>query len=539
MIANNAYKVFAIDIDSDDFKRMNQTGSGYRLLENGAWRSVYGGQFVSGYGDVYLCIDQILINANATAPQSVVEYLPWTATQTISNFTSPDTPNPDWIPYEAGTFHNVTGGSDVPKAMHVLSALAYQTGSQSRIQISFPYMMVVIAFNLLKLCIMAGALIGIRSNHMVTLGDAIASFLGYPDSITRGSFPQDGNHDARCMIKVQTPRVVSSDERGISVYTQTTTLAKNIPYSDLVQDDKTVFFFFLSYALPSLNRTQTDITRMACLILLLTVFATSSDSLNTGGNSWLWGTASEAALLIGNSGGTGIFNAWLANFPQVLLSLCYVNLNTLCTAMAGAAEWNKLGDPSERKTLRVTAPKGSQRGTYFLQLPYRWALPLVSVSWMLHWLLSQSFFLVRIDRFDGDGDIMADNSKSACGVSLSSLVTFFAVGLALYVTVRSIGEIGMIPRLPPAGSSSLMISAACHPPPSEDEPHQREVSWGLITQKHPPFTRYYSLSGDAANEQSYGPKSVRMRGPQRVVVQKGVQSTVPGAAINPGFGIGS
>lgn len=277
---------------------------------------------------------------------------------------------------------------------------------------------------------------------------------------------------------------------------------------------------------------------MACLVLLLTVFATSSDTMDTGSNSWLWGTASEAALLIGNSGGTGIFNAWLANFPQVLLSLCYVSLNTLCTAMAGAAEWNKLGDPSERKTLRVTAPKGSQRGTYFLQLPYRWALPLISVSWMLHWLLSQSFFLVRIDRFDRDGTILEDDSRSACGVSLSSLVTFFALGLVLCVSVRSIGEIGMIPRLPPAGSSSLMISAACHPPASEDEPHQREVSWGLITEKHPPFTRYYSLSGDAANAQSYGPKSVKMRGPQRVV-PKGVQSTVSGAAFNPGIGIGT
>lgn len=216
--------------------------------------------------------------------------------------------------------------------------------------------------------------------------------------------------------------------------------------------------------------------------------------------------------------------------------MCYVNLNTLCTAMAGADEWNKLGDPTERKGLRVTEPRGSQRGTYFLQLPYRWALPLIAVSWMLHWLLSQSFFLVRIEYFDREGTNRY--SKSACGVSHSSLVTFFAVGLVLYAVVQLLGQVSMFPRLPPAGSSSLVISAACHPPVTEDEPHQKEVSWGLITQKHPPFARYYSLSGDAGTEQLYGRKALRMRGPQQAV-QKGVRSTVSSAAFNPGVGLGT
>ncbi|KAJ8113250.1 hypothetical protein OPT61_g4571 [Boeremia exigua] len=517
------YKIFALDVHSKEYDQMNKSGR-YSSLQNGAWRDIYKSQYVSGYGDIYLGIDQILLNANATAPRTIAEYLPWDAEIGFNNFSLLVLPNSDWILYNAGNFSNGTDSPNAPEAMHVDTTLAYQTGSLSRIQISFPYMMVVIAFNVLKICIMAGALIGIRSDRMVTLGDAVASFLEFPDPITKGSFPQnvDDKSKSNCMIKVRTPRVVSSDERGISFYTQTTTFARNVPYSDLVQDDKTVLLFL----------------SMASLLLLLTVFGTSSDSGLTGSNAWLWATASEAALVIGNSGGTGIFNAWLANFPQVLLSLCYVNLNTLCTAMAGAAEWNKLGDPTERKSLRVTAPKGLQRGTYFLQLPYRWALPLISVSWILHWLLSQSFFLVRIDQYDRDGVVMKDSSTSACGVSLSSLTTFVAFGLVLYIVVRFVGEIGMVPRLPPAGSSSLMISAACHPPPSEDEPHQKEVSWGLITQTHPPFTRYYSLSGNAATEQSYGPKSVRMRGPQRVV-PKGGQSIASGAIFNPGVSIGS
>lgn len=44
-----------------------------------------------------------------------------------------------------------------------------------------------------------------------------------------------------------------------------------------------------------------------------------------------------------------------------------------------------------RKGLRVTQPHGYQRSSYFLQLPYRWSLPLIVISGTLHWLLSRVF----------------------------------------------------------------------------------------------------------------------------------------------------
>ncbi|KAJ4367831.1 hypothetical protein N0V86_009668 [Didymella sp. IMI 355093] len=90
---------------------------------------------------------------------------------------------------------------------------------------------------------------------------------------------------------------------------------------------------------------------------------------------------------------------------------------------------------------------------------------------MLHWLLSQTFFLVRIDVYDGKGslitagsritDIDIENpSRSACGVSSSSFVVFFVAFLGLCIAVRMLASRKLVTGLPQAVSNSLVISAA-------------------------------------------------------------------------------
>jgi len=48
-------------------------------------------------------------------------------------------------------------------------------------------------------------------------------------------------------------------------------------------------------------------------------------------------------------------------------------------------------------------PAGNQRSTYFLHLPCRFGLPLVLFSGILHWLASQSMFVVAIDFYNFQG----------------------------------------------------------------------------------------------------------------------------------------
>ncbi|EAT83304.2 hypothetical protein SNOG_09112 [Parastagonospora nodorum SN15] len=89
-----------------------------------------------------------------------------------------------------------------------------------------------------------------------------------------------------------------------------------------------------------------------------------------------------------------IANAIIANSPQLILSWVYFSYNGLLTLLAMAREWESY--MLHRKGLRVSdAPQGKQRSTYFLQLPYRLAIPFMFVSGFLHWIVSQSFFLLR------------------------------------------------------------------------------------------------------------------------------------------------
>lgn len=211
-------------------------------------------------------------------------------------------------------------------------------------------------------------------------------------------------------------------------------------------------------------------TLSACVILPFGTASSGVEMFRT------WGTDSEDVLSFGSG---PLLNAWLVNLPQILLSFCYLALNGICTSMASAREWNNIAQT--RKGLRVTRPFSKQRSTYFLQLPYRWAIPLIFTSGILHWLLSQSFFLVRLVVIDHNNDVVDKKSKTACGYSQLSLLVFFALALVLVCAVGMVGVRHMQQRIPTAASCSLVISAACHAPQGEArDMHLKKVKWGVV-----------------------------------------------------------
>jgi hypothetical protein len=196
-----------------------------------------------------------------------------------------------------------------------------------------------------------------------------------------------------------------------------------------------------------------------------------------------WGSASDTVVQFSrtsfSTAGT-LANALLANVPQLLLSLSYFVFNGLCTAMASAREWNSFA--TSRKGLRVSQPSGLQRSTYFLQLPYKYSIPLAVSSGVMHWLLSQSFFLVRQDYRNKDGSLQPDLSRSACGMSALSLLILLVVYLVVFLCFITVTFMRLKVRIPFAASCSLVYSAACHPPGDEVDAHLQPVQWGVITQ---------------------------------------------------------
>jgi hypothetical protein len=73
-----------------------------------------------------------------------------------------------------------------------------------------------------------------------------------------------------------------------------------------------------------------------------------------------------------------------------------------------------------RKTLRVSAPVGIQRSSYFVSMPLRYGIPLISTMSLLHWLVSQSLFVVATISYGGDGT--ADTAVYTSAYSLQAII---------------------------------------------------------------------------------------------------------------------
>jgi hypothetical protein len=180
-------------------------------------------------------------------------------------------------------------------------------------------------------------------------------------------------------------------------------------------------------------------------------------------------------LSVGTSLGGGIL---LANMPQAVLSYLYLAFNALYTNMFVAQEWSTY--MTERKTLRVTSPIGQQRDTYWLNVPFRYAIPMTILSGLFHWLASQSIFLVQIT-VTSSKTREAYRKISTCGFSPVAIILCTILGTIIAIGGLVIGRFRYAAGMPVAGSCSAAISAACHPLPEDTNASILPVQWGAVT----------------------------------------------------------
>jgi hypothetical protein len=185
----------------------------------------------------------------------------------------------------------------------------------------------------------------------------------------------------------------------------------------------------------------------------------------------------------------------VANAPQVILSICYFCLNDVVTCMLAAKEYNDYA--LERKPLRVSWPKGQQRSTYHLSLPYWYSLPIMLVSAIMHWLLSQTLFFVQIDIIDIDGSWRSDPIM-ACGYSALPMLPGFILAGVIPIVALGLGIRRYKSNMPLAGNCSAALSAHCHPPSDDVDAALKHVIWGRI--KDIQQGRRYQGSGDDSGD---------------------------------------
>lgn len=172
-----------------------------------------------------------------------------------------------------------------------------------------------------------------------------------------------------------------------------------------------------------------------------------------------------------------------ANAPQLISSFLYLGWNNIFTTMVTEREWSTFG--SERKSLRVSSkPCGEQRGTYFLQLPYRYSLPLIGISILLHWLVSQTIFIVAIERRASIQDEL-EWGLVTCGFSVVAGVFMLATYSVLPASALILGRRYLPSNMPIIQASSFVISVACHHPDGKPHPEAAwtYLKWGVMREK--------------------------------------------------------
>jgi hypothetical protein len=168
----------------------------------------------------------------------------------------------------------------------------------------------------------------------------------------------------------------------------------------------------------------------------------------------------------------------LANTPQLILSFLYLMYNGLYTCMHLAHEYG--GYATDRKSLRVTTPRGTQRSTYWLQLPYAYGVPLILASAVLHWFISQSIFPARVSVWK-DGVENSPNS-SVVGFSTAPMLCTILLGTCMLLVAVGMGFRKLPSSMPIAGNCSMALAAAAHRPESDVDAAVLPVKWGVVRQ---------------------------------------------------------
>ncbi|KAL9601249.1 MAG: hypothetical protein Q9219_002654 [cf. Caloplaca sp. 3 TL-2023] len=353
---------------------------------------------------------------------------------------------------------------------------------RSKIQLSIIFMVVVILCNAVKVLCMFLTLRHQLSAPLVTIGDAIQSFLQEPDPTTedmcwadkyafstrnwKGSAKPWHNRNYFWFASASTQRWLSSNIVSI-----VTIIVAGILFHEGLNQTH-------SFAEPLRESGfgELDINQMV-----------------------RWSLKGTSGLLV---------SIIIANSPQLFLSYLFLAHNALFTYMLLAEELN--GYAHERKPLRVSTPVGEQRSTYRLQLPYKYSIPLLVALALLHWLVSQSLFLGRITAYTGTGEMDIERSLSNIHYSIFPLVFVLAIASLVVLVPLIMGFRRFKPGLPLIGSNSAAISAACHAPVDDVAANEKPLRWGVLSHnsedrvKHCSFTSFAAVTPPVDGEMYAG-----------------------------------
>ncbi|KAI2841169.1 hypothetical protein CBS147321_7429 [Aspergillus niger] len=349
--------------------------------------------------------------------------------------------------------------------------LSRKLTEQCELQFSPAICLAVIVCNVFKVLCMLLTARSDRTEIFLTVGDAVASFLTQPDPST----------ERMCLTSrlnlTQGAQPWRSRREG---YLQIAVKDASRPQARAALPPRQRW-------MRAVHPSQWIMTIGVCLVLLgvggyllsLAIHGLQEEGHSTTFSAlWQLGFGSATPYTIFSLPHSNVVSmSLLANTPQIAVSIGYFLYNNLLTHMLLAAEHDDYA--SQRKALRVSWPQGSQRSSYYLSLPYRYSIPLMIASMLLHWLVSGSLFYVAINPIDMLGNTVHANQVITCGYGPIAIVFALILGGVMTSTVVGLGMRRFASQMPIAGSCSAAVSAACHPTGGDDHA-LKPIMWGEI-----------------------------------------------------------
>ncbi|OJD27458.1 hypothetical protein ACJ73_01148 [Blastomyces percursus] len=359
------------------------------------------------------------------------------------------------------------------KDFRIEGCLSEKIPESCQLRFSFPIAIIVLALNIVNVtCIFISAYDS-RDDVFLTIGDAISSFLSRPDPNSRG----------RCLSSKSNVYTRAFTASSGARYSQVN-IPKRLPRRKRWFHSINSFYWYIIVAM--------YFASLAAAIYLHRVVFGSSKSQNAEGSfpgllgtSMFWQKSGRSKDIMSLM--------LLANTPQLVISISYFLYNNLLTSMLLAVEYN--GYALHRSYLRVTKPQGRQRSELYISLPYKYGLPLIVAFVVLHWLASQSLFLMQEIPYYADGKLADNYIVNSLGFAPVPMIVVVALGSLMLIVVFGLSIRRFGSRMPLAGNCSAGISAACHPPEDDRDAAFRPVMWGEVVITTPQDLEGLSAAG--------------------------------------------
>ncbi|KAH7304094.1 hypothetical protein B0I35DRAFT_445883 [Stachybotrys elegans] len=341
-------------------------------------------------------------------------------------------------------------GCNSPPKVSIAYCLAQHVHPRCAIYVSLTLLYVVIAFNLTKICCLVLALFGHKSLPLLTVGDAIASFLNHPDPATANTGPISKN-------------IFQEKTRQFAVPVGHTFRSTPHHWANAISKSRWV----------------------TCMALCAILWCSGAALLVPAGRTHTLsfkesfsGSPTEQIYL--PNGISFILAVLLSNTPQILVSFVYLFYNNIFTCMVLAYEYGRFA--STCKPLRVSQPclYGYQRSSFWLQLPYHYIIPMMVTTTFLHWTISRSLYIIQLTVYYANMSRNDEYSYDGLGYSFYAIVVSLCLGGAMILALLGLSRRKLHPGIPVAASCSLAISAATHAAQNELDAAVLPIQYGVV-----------------------------------------------------------